>query len=271
MLNIEYQRGLIRLKENNPVDTISYFCNALVYLYSLYPILNDENIDKKSIPYKERQRIFRKMYDLIDKEFISREKFFEAFNHTLPSDIIDINFNELLKMLYLKFNNVFLNEDFINNFNFKEIKSTDFLNYSVNFRKFIKYYQKIKDINKLKNVLNLYYKFGELHHYCWGNYYSMIGWCCDLVDYKIKKFNPKDYNYQGEKIKYLNPIDYHDKFVQEYEKIRLNIMKSEYPDYKDYLSYEDRKRLTYKFNEYAIIEEYFDDEDYKLFDKYLLN
>lgn len=293
LLNIEYQRGLIRIKEKAYLDAISFLTDSLIYLKLIYPELDYlDTIDKKSIAYKSRARIIRKIKRCINLGYVTNEDFFNAFQKIISNQYLGIDRDELLQELYLELDEYFFLKDFAHTIDFNSLESVRFHQYTDKFKRAIQYFLNTNDVDGLKIVLHKYYVFGVLHEQCFGNYHLSLGWTHDLATYKIKKFDEYKYFYTGEKIKYLTSREYHDNFVNEYkeahkDKMFQNMCIEEYKKngiYKNYIEkfnmtkqdiinqiIEDGKDWKFEYNHFVSSnDEFFNDEDYKLFDKYLL-
>lgn len=293
LLNIEYQRGLIRIKEKAYLDAIAYLSDSLIYLKLIYPELDYlKTIDKKSVAYKSRARIIRKIKKCIDLGYVTNELFYNCYFRIISKQDLGINRDKLLKELYLELDSYFFCKDIADRINFNSLESVMFHQYTEQFKKAIEYFKKENDEIELKKVLHKYYIFGVLHEQCFGNYRLSLGWTHDLVSYKIKKFDESKYFYTGDKVIYLSSKEYHDKFVNEYieahnDKVFQNLLIEQYKKngiYKIYIEdlnmtkqdiinkiIEEGNNCEFEYNHFVSSnDEFFNDEDYNLFDKYLL-
>lgn len=258
LLNVEYQRGLIQLKEKNYLDAISFFGNALVYLMLLYEDLNNlETINKKSDAYKTRARILKKIRNCIEVGFVTKEDFFIPFSRYVMIQKFNFNYDDFLLGLYSHFDKDFFQINIADEIDFNSMKYNDFPYIASKLKQSMDYFIQKNNIVQLTKVLEKYYQFGILHEYCFGNYHISVGWSVDLVDYKLQHFNSSNYKYIGQKINYLSSFEYHNKFIKEYNNYKGKNYLGEYfkNDYNPLLSSND---------------EFFDKKDYELFDKYLL-
>jgi hypothetical protein len=264
-LNIQYQRGLLHIREKNYEKAISFFANGLIFLLYKYNVkfdttlLNGFKEERSNLHQRLNQlkneindaqvRFVKQIQKCIIEEKLTRKEFVKNFlMHSVDDEIKNkIDIYALLRELNLFFSLDFFDIDFGKNIALNQIEIHDFEKCKNKLLSLTQYLLYRDDSERLKATVQSLYRLGILHEQCFGSY---LLFCEKEVKLIIQNFKPDKYSYDTKKIIY-NKVKYY------YQKMQKNYIKH------------FGKEINIPFNIMDKRNELLDFEDYSLINKYL--